>query len=111
MFALTSTGYAVDFQGRKECASHAQMDQIQQGEHLPLDSCAPPPTIYKAMAELGFGITQAGVVLTYAVPPRWGRGALVLHMVRPIAPLVAVEAAFEPLKQDHEFKMHQSQQH
>lgn len=73
-------------------------------------SALPPLTIYKAMAELGFEITQAGVVLTYAVPPRWGGGSLVLHMVRTVALPERLAQSLIFLLQDHEWKMEKSQQ-
>ncbi|EIW54886.1 uncharacterized protein TRAVEDRAFT_51022 [Trametes versicolor FP-101664 SS1] len=63
-----------------------------------------------AMAELGFEITQAGVVLTYAVPPRWGGGSLVLHMVHTVALPERLAQSLIFLLQDHEWKMEKSQQ-
>lgn len=38
----------------------------------------------QAMTELEFEVTQTGVALAYVIPPRWGAGVLVLHMVSQI---------------------------
>lgn len=51
----------------------------------------------QAMEELGFERTQAGVVVTYAVPPLWGGGAFVLHKVRPVSHLEVPGVVFDGL--------------